>query len=37
MIMQLRKICYHPFVFENVQSAVDPTKINNDTLGGVER
>jgi SNF2 family DNA or RNA helicase len=29
MIMQLRKLCNHPFVFEEVESAVNPTKINN--------
>lgn len=32
MIMQLRKLCNHPFVFEEVESAVNPTKINNDCL-----
>ncbi|TGZ81146.1 hypothetical protein EX30DRAFT_319573 [Ascodesmis nigricans] len=32
MIMQLRKLCNHPFVFEEVESAINPTKINNDTL-----
>jgi len=30
--MQLRKLCNHPFVFEEVESAVNPTKINNDSL-----
>ncbi|CCX34630.1 Similar to Chromatin structure-remodeling complex subunit snf21; acc. no. Q9UTN6 [Pyronema omphalodes CBS 100304] len=32
MIMQLRKLCNHPFVFEEVESAVNPSKINNDSL-----
>lgn len=32
MIMQLRKLCNHPFVFEEVESAINPTKINNDSL-----
>lgn len=32
MIMQLRKLCNHPFVFEEVESAVNPSKINNDCL-----
>ncbi|RPB16418.1 hypothetical protein P167DRAFT_481275 [Morchella conica CCBAS932] len=32
MIMQLRKLCNHPFVFEEVESAVNPAKINNDCL-----
>lgn len=31
-IMQLRKICNHPFVFEEVESLVNPTKITNDNL-----
>jgi ATP-dependent helicase STH1/SNF2 len=32
MIMQLRKICNHPFVFEEIESAINPSKVNNDTL-----
>ncbi|CAZ81450.1 unnamed protein product [Tuber melanosporum] len=32
MIMQLRKLCNHPFVFEEVESAINPTKVNNDAL-----
>lgn len=32
MIMQLRKLCNHPFVFEEVESAINPSKVNNDTL-----
>jgi ATP-dependent helicase STH1/SNF2 len=32
MIMQLRKLCNHPFVFEEVESAVNPAKVNNDSL-----
>lgn len=32
MIMQLRKLCNHPFVFEEVESAINPTKVNNDSL-----
>lgn len=32
MIMQLRKLCNHPFVFEEVESACNPTKVNNDSL-----
>jgi ATP-dependent helicase STH1/SNF2 len=31
-IMQLRKICNHPFVFEEVEKQVNPCKINNDLL-----
>ena len=31
-IMQLRKICNHPFVFEEVESLVNPTRITNDNL-----
>lgn len=31
-IMQLRKICNHPFVFEEVESLVNPSKITNDNL-----
>ena len=32
MIMQLRKVCNHPFVFEEVENAINPSKINNDYL-----
>lgn len=31
-IMQLRKICNHPFVFERVEEAVNPSKVNNELL-----
>jgi ATP-dependent helicase STH1/SNF2 len=31
-IMQLRKICNHPFVFEEVEKAVNPVGYNNDLL-----
>jgi ATP-dependent helicase STH1/SNF2 len=31
-IMQLRKICNHPFVFEEVENIVNPSKTNNDNL-----
>ncbi|KAI5190176.1 ATP-dependent helicase STH1/SNF2 [Nematocida sp. AWRm77] len=31
-IMQLRKICNHPFVFDSVEDAVNPSKVNNDLL-----
>ena len=31
-IMQLRKICNHPFVFEEVESLVDPGHTNDDNL-----
>ncbi|KAJ1661086.1 ATP-dependent DNA helicase Snf21 [Dispira simplex] len=31
-IMQLRKLCNHPFVFEEVEQSVNPTRTNNDTL-----
>lgn len=31
-IMQLRKICNHPFVFERVEEFVNPSKINNELL-----
>ncbi|KAJ1963043.1 ATP-dependent DNA helicase Snf21, partial [Dispira parvispora] len=31
-IMQLRKLCNHPFVFEEVEQNVNPTRTNNDTL-----
>ncbi|KAK9721803.1 ATP-dependent DNA helicase Snf21 [Basidiobolus ranarum] len=31
-IMQLRKICNHPFVFEDVERIINPSKLTNDTL-----
>lgn len=31
-IMQLRKICNHPYVFEQVENAVNPAKVNNANL-----
>lgn len=31
-IMQLRKICNHPFTFEEVENVVNPSRINNDLL-----
>jgi ATP-dependent helicase STH1/SNF2 len=31
-IMQLRKICQHPFVFHSVEDRVNPTKAINSTL-----
>ncbi|KAL0083815.1 SNF2 family N-terminal domain-containing protein [Phycomyces blakesleeanus] len=31
-IMQLRKICNHPFVFEEVESAINPNRQSNDLL-----
>ncbi|EHY65065.1 uncharacterized protein NESG_00378 [Nematocida ausubeli] len=31
-IMQLRKICNHPFVFDAVEDFVNPLKINNELL-----
>ncbi|GAA5970650.1 hypothetical protein JCM21900_000285 [Sporobolomyces salmonicolor] len=31
-IMQLRKICNHPFCFEAVERSIDPTGLNNATL-----
>jgi ATP-dependent helicase STH1/SNF2 len=31
-IMQLRKICNHPFVFEEVERVVNPAKENNELL-----
>jgi ATP-dependent helicase STH1/SNF2 len=30
--MQLRKICNHPYVFEEVERVVNPAKNNNDNL-----
>ena len=32
MLMQLRKLCNHPFVFEQVEDQMNPTKLNNDLL-----
>ena len=32
MLMQLRKLCNHPFVFEQVEDQMNPTKLNNDML-----
>jgi ATP-dependent helicase STH1/SNF2 len=32
MLMQLRKLCNHPFVFEEVEDQMNPTRINNDLL-----
>ncbi|KAB8416334.1 hypothetical protein FH972_024854 [Carpinus fangiana] len=32
MLMQMRKLCNHPFVFEEVETQVNPTGINNDLL-----
>ncbi|RCH92571.1 hypothetical protein CU098_003167, partial [Rhizopus stolonifer] len=31
-IMQLRKICNHPFVFEEVESVINPSGMSNDLL-----
>ncbi|CEP16839.1 hypothetical protein [Parasitella parasitica] len=31
-IMQLRKICNHPFVFEEVESVINPYKVSNELL-----
>ncbi|KAF7724583.1 hypothetical protein EC973_000891 [Apophysomyces ossiformis] len=31
-IMQLRKICNHPFVFEEVERAINPYKLSNELL-----
>ncbi|PVU91286.1 hypothetical protein BB559_004197 [Furculomyces boomerangus] len=31
-IMQLRKICNHPFVYEPVEAAINPTRTNNPLL-----
>ncbi|ORX61883.1 hypothetical protein DM01DRAFT_260889 [Hesseltinella vesiculosa] len=31
-IMQLRKICNHPFVFEQVESSINPHKLSNELL-----
>lgn len=32
MIMQLRKLCNHPFVFDEVENQMNPTSIANDIL-----
>lgn len=32
MLMQLRKLCNHPFVFEKVEEVMNPTKSTNDLL-----
>jgi ATP-dependent helicase STH1/SNF2 len=32
MLMQLRKVCNHPFVFEAVEDAMNPSRISNDLL-----
>lgn len=32
MLMQLRKLCNHPFVFEEVEDQVNPDKITNDLI-----
>jgi ATP-dependent helicase STH1/SNF2 len=32
MLMQLRKLCNHPFVFEEVEDVMNPTKGTNDLL-----
>lgn len=32
MLMQLRKLCNHPFVFEEVEEVMNPTKSTNDLL-----
>lgn len=32
MLMQLRKVCNHPFVFEPVEDAVNPSRNINDTI-----
>ena len=32
MLMQLRKLCNHPFVFEEVEDQVNPTRGTNDLL-----
>ncbi|CAI5758413.1 unnamed protein product [Candida verbasci] len=31
-IMQLRKICNHPFVFEEVEAVLNPTRLTNDLI-----
>lgn len=32
MLMQLRKLCNHPFVFEEVENQMNPEKMTNDLL-----
>ncbi|KAK3715437.1 transcriptional regulator [Vermiconidia calcicola] len=32
MLMQLRKLCNHPFVFEEVENQMNPRKLNDDLL-----
>jgi len=32
MLMQLRKLCNHPFVFEEVEDQVNPQRITNDLI-----
>lgn len=32
MLMQLRKLCNHPFVFEQVEDQMNPDKLSNDLL-----
>ena len=32
MLMQLRKLCNHPFVFEAVEDQMNPSRISNDML-----
>jgi len=32
MLMQLRKICNHPFVFEDVERAISPESSINDLI-----
>lgn len=32
MLMQLRKVCNHPFVFEAVEDQMNPSKMSNDLL-----
>ncbi|KAK4192009.1 putative SNF2 family ATP-dependent chromatin-remodeling factor snf21 [Podospora australis] len=32
MIMQLRKLCNHPFVFEEVENQMNPRSVSNDLL-----
>ena len=32
MLMQLRKLCNHPFVFEAVEDEMNPSKLTNDLL-----
>ncbi|KAK5134811.1 hypothetical protein LTR08_006043 [Meristemomyces frigidus] len=32
MLMQLRKLCNHPFVFEQVENQMNPSKLTNDMI-----